>query len=89
MNEDRREQSESKISPLLEDQTVVTYVTVPPDGGWGWVIVAASFCINILTDGIMNTTGLFIGRIDESLKVSKASVALIGSLLAGCSLISG
>lgn len=89
MNEDRREQNESKISPLLEDQTVVTYVTVPPDGGWGWVIVAASFCINILTDGIMNTTGLFIGRIDESLKVSKASVALIGSLLAGCSLISG
>lgn len=79
----------SKNSPLLEEQTVVTYVTVPPDGGWGWVIVAASFFCNFCVDGIVYSAGVFVGRIDKSLNVSKASVALMGSLLAGFCLMSG
>lgn len=78
-----------EVAPLVEEQTVVTYVTVPPDGGWGWVIVFASFFCNFFVDGIVYSAGVFVGRIDESLHISKASVALMGSLLAGFCLMSG
>jgi len=76
-------------SPLLGEQTVVTYVTVPPDGGWGWVIVFASFWCNFFTDGLVYSSGVFLADISESLNVSKTSVTLMGSLLAGCYLMAG
>lgn len=76
-------------SPMLGEQTVVTYVTVPPDGGWGWVIVFASFWCNFFVDGIVYSSGVFLGDISESLHVSKASVALMGSLLSGFYLMAG
>ena len=28
-----------------------------PDGGWGWMIVAASFLENVIVDGIIFTSG--------------------------------
>src|SRR5690625_4523059 len=30
-----------------------------PDGGWGWMIVFASFVISFLTDGLTYTTSIF------------------------------
>lgn len=84
-----RSSSVDNITPLLEDQAVVTYVTLPPDGGWGWVVVAASFYCSFFGDGIINTAGLYIGRVDGDLGVSKTSVSLMGSLLSGFTLLSG
>lgn len=34
-------------------------VVVPLDGGWGWVVVAASFCCNTIVDGIVMSAGMF------------------------------
>lgn len=76
-------------SQLLGEQTVVTYVTVPPDGGWGWVIVFASFWCNFFTDGIVYSSGVFLGDISDALGVSNASVTLMGSLLSGFYLMAG
>uniref|UniRef100_A0A1B6DPH3 Major facilitator superfamily (MFS) profile domain-containing protein n=1 Tax=Clastoptera arizonana TaxID=38151 RepID=A0A1B6DPH3_9HEMI len=73
----------------LGDQTVTTYVTVPPDGGWGWVIVAASFCCNFFVDGIVYTSGVFLDHIAKEFNQEPASVAFVGSLLSGFYLIAG
>lgn len=62
---------------------------VPPDGGWGWVIVAASFMCNVVVDGIIFSFGAFLPKIGEHFTVSKASVAMVGSLQTGFYLITG
>lgn len=69
--------------------TVPTNVAVPPDGGWGWIVVIASFLCNLVVDGIIYSFGMFSTAIGQSVGASKAKVALIGSLLSGSYLIAG
>lgn len=69
--------------------TVPTNVAVPPDGGWGWVVVVASFLCNLVVDGIIYSFGMFMAAIGETFGESKAKVALIGSLLSGSYLVAG
>ncbi len=33
----------------------------PPDGGWGWVVCAASFVCNMILDGIAYSFGVLLG----------------------------
>lgn len=62
---------------------------VPPDGGWGWVIVFASFMSNMVVDGISYSFGIFLPEFLSSLGGDMTSGALVGSLLAGCYLLVG
>ncbi len=36
------------------------YVSVAPDGGYGWVVLAASFFISFILDGIMYSFGVIL-----------------------------
>ncbi|XP_048511572.1 monocarboxylate transporter 14 isoform X2 [Athalia rosae] len=72
-----------------EEQEVEVRMVVPPDGGWGWVIVAASFMSNLVVDGIIFSFGVFLVHVAEAFQVSKAKVALVGSLQTGFYLITG
>lgn len=69
--------------------TVPTHVAVPPDGGWGWVVVAASFCCNLVVDGIIYSFGMFLAEIAKTFGETKGRVSLVGSLLSGTYLIVG
>lgn len=60
-----------------------------PDGGYGWVIVAAAFVSNFIVDGIGNSFGAFFGAYQETFHASKAATSFIGSLLIGSYLLSG
>lgn len=73
----------------LPTATVPTHVAVPPDGGWGWVVVAASFCCNLIVDGTIYTFSMFLKEIAAEFHESEAKVSLIGSLLSGSYLITG
>ncbi|KAL1131599.1 hypothetical protein AAG570_011213 [Ranatra chinensis] len=73
----------------INNERVATYVVVPPDGGWGWVIVTASFLCNLVVDGIVFSFGVFLNEISQEFGVSKAQVTLAGSLLSGFYLIAG
>ena len=64
-------------------------MVVPPDGGWGWMVVAASFMCNLVVDGIIFSFGVFLERISSEFAVSKARVALVGSLQSGFYLMAG
>lgn len=64
-----------------------TGVVVPPDGGWGWVVVAGSFVCNMIVDGIIFSFGMLLTQIAGSFGATKAHVSLIGSLLSGVYLI--
>lgn len=61
----------------------------PPNGGYGWVVVFASFMCNLTVDGICYTFGLFLPHFIEYYHSSEAITALIGSLLSGCYMLMG
>ncbi|KAL4709462.1 hypothetical protein ACJJTC_019759 [Scirpophaga incertulas] len=64
-------------------------LVVPPDGGWGWVVVAASFMCNFLVDGIIFSGGMLKNSIKEEFQISEGEVAPVNSLLAGFYLLAG
>ncbi|XP_033228511.1 monocarboxylate transporter 10-like isoform X2 [Belonocnema kinseyi] len=72
-----------------EDEGIEVEMVVPPDGGWGWMIVAASFMCNLVVDGIIFSFGVFLEAISQQLEVSNAKVALVGSLQSGFYLMAG
>ena len=62
---------------------------VPPDGGWGWVIVAASFMCNAIVDGFIFSFGILLLLLINEFGQSKSKTAWIGSILSGFYLIAG
>lgn len=67
----------------------VELLPVPPDGGYGWIIVLAAFFSNLIVDGVCTSFTEFKGAYSEHFQSSDASTALIGSLLIGVYLLVG
>lgn len=61
----------------------------PPDGGWGWVIVFASFMVNLIADGITFSFGVIFVEFVKYFGEGKAKTAWIGSLFMAMPLLSG
>ncbi|RZC42356.1 uncharacterized protein BDFB_003190, partial [Asbolus verrucosus] len=55
----------------------------PPDGGYGWVVVFASFMCNMIVDGIAYTFGIFLTEMVDYYEETKGKTAWVGSLLSG------
>ncbi|CAD5217559.1 unnamed protein product [Bursaphelenchus okinawaensis] len=79
----------SNYPDLRNGETIADHLPVPPDGGYGWVVVAASFFNNLVVDGIANSFGPFMGAYEKEFKASKALTSFIGSLLIGSCLLCG
>lgn len=60
-----------------------------PDGGWGWVVVAASFLIATVADGLAFSYGLMHERFVIFFEASEAKTSFIGSLFISVPLIAG
>ncbi|XP_063362475.1 uncharacterized protein LOC134651333 isoform X1 [Cydia amplana] len=75
-------------SPSEESEPEAALV-VPPDGGWGWVIVFASFMCNVVVDGIIFCGGMLNDPIKKEFNASDGQVAPVQSLLAGFYLLAG
>ena len=92
--DDQESVAQPPIHPILidDDQFDEPHVLIQdpaPDGGYGWVIVFASFMCNLIVDGIAYTFGLFFGIFTIHFATSKSKVALCGALLNGCYLGAG
>ncbi|CAH1644759.1 unnamed protein product [Spodoptera littoralis] len=61
----------------------------PPDGGWGWMVVFASFMIHIVTDGMTYSFGVFYAEFLTYFDEGKGKTAWIVSILVGVTLSSG
>ena len=62
---------------------------LPPDGGYGWVVVFACFCCNGIVEGSVGSFGVFLPHFTEAFSSSRAKATIAGSLLIGGFLISG
>ncbi|XP_053697939.1 monocarboxylate transporter 12-like [Sabethes cyaneus] len=81
--------SANNIKLVKNAEPPTTSVIVPPDGGWGWVVMIASFLCNTVVDGIVFSAGMFQDPIRLDFGVGKAEVALVSSLLSGFYLLTG
>ncbi|XP_041364608.1 monocarboxylate transporter 12-like [Gigantopelta aegis] len=60
-----------------------------PDGGWGWVIVLASFVISVICDGCSFSFGVLFSELLDAFGESKSKTSWVGSLFLGMSLLLG
>lgn len=61
----------------------------PPDGGWGWMVVFASFIINLIADGVSLSFGVIFVELVEYFNESKSKTAWVGSLFLSIPLLTG
>jgi hypothetical protein len=61
----------------------------PPDGGYGWVIVAASFCANMIADGCCFSFGVFFAELIDVFGESRSKTAWVGSVFVSMPSICG
>jgi len=64
-------------------------LATPPDGGWGWVVVAASFLCNMVLDGIAYSYGILLNPLMKHYGEGKGLMSLVGSVLAGVIMLVG
>lgn len=71
---------------LQEEEEVLP---APPDGGYGWVIVFASFMCNMVVDGTAYSFGILMPELLKEYNSTKGKTALVGSLLPGTTMLVG
>ncbi len=54
---------------------MIDHLPTPPDGGYGWVIVAAAFVSNLIVDGIANSFGSFMAPYQRAFNSTKVCSA--------------
>lgn len=64
-------------------------VVIPPDGGWGWLVVAAAFTSFLVTEGIVYSFGVFLKNIADDLGCTRSQVSIIGAVKSSSVCFSG
>lgn len=80
---------EVRLKEELQTEEGGAPVPTPPDGGYGWVIVFASFICNTVGDGVAFAFGLVLPHLVEYYGESKGKTAWVGSILTGFQLGAG
>ncbi|RZB40363.1 MFS 1 domain containing protein [Asbolus verrucosus] len=72
--------------PLKQNEEIKEeFAVIPPDGGWGWIVLLCSFLCNLIVDGAIFTFGIFLESISKTFKVHPTTVGIGHSLLTGFS----
>jgi len=85
------EEEEADRVPELPTDVEIEQLTPPltPDGGWGWMVVVATFVSNLIVDGVAYTFGIIMPELIDFFGSSKGKTALVGSMISGVYLIVG
>lgn len=90
MNETKEINNQEAIEDQVEKNLEEAGVVPALDGGFGWVVVLASFLVNVVVDGIIFTVGDILLPIwVKEFRCSNASAALVISILSGSYLLVG
>ncbi|KAG5889296.1 hypothetical protein JTB14_031943 [Gonioctena quinquepunctata] len=81
--------SSSSSSSSSSSESIEISEAKPPDGGWGWVIVLASFVVNLIADGITFSFGVIFVEFLNYFGENRSTTAWVGSLFMAMPLLSG
>lgn len=79
----------SSSSSTVSGDASGSALPVPPDGGWGWVVVFASFMINFIADGVSLSFGILFVDFVDYFESSKAKTSWVGSIFLSMPLLAG
>merc|ERR1712128_263810 len=82
MKEKEKEKNEAGAALLNVEETKPDPYA-PPDGGWGWVVMIASFLCCLVLDGIAYVFGVFLTPLMKKYDVDNATMSGVGSVLSG------
>lgn len=69
-----------QVNQPVEEEDDDDYEMVPPDGGWGWLVLAGSMLVNILVPGTIKSFGVLFVEFLEAFKASPSAAAWIPAL---------
>ena len=79
----------SDTSSSSSSSSTASFSHVAPDGGWGWVIVFASFLVNMIADGVTFSVGVMFVDFQKEFAHSKFRTAGVIGLFHAIPLLSG
>ncbi|CAF4711404.1 unnamed protein product [Rotaria sp. Silwood1] len=65
------------------------YVTIPPDGGYGWIIAFAAMFCNLVCDGTLFAFGTMKNHLQKHFQCSDMLILMVGSVPCGVYLLVG
>lgn len=74
---------------LVREREPIAWVPDTPDGGWGWVVVFATFMVHVIADGIVYSFGIMIVEFLAEFGESRGLTSWIISILTGLTLGAG
>ncbi|XP_050393606.1 monocarboxylate transporter 12-B isoform X1 [Patella vulgata] len=85
----RHPTSESDSTDSSSSESSTISLPPPPDGGYGWLIVVASFLISLICDGCAFSFGVLYTELLDEFGESKSKTSWIGSLFMSVPMILG
>lgn len=64
----------------VEATEIAAQISIPEEGGWGWVVVASSFFVIFILDGVFFTFGSIFHDMADDIGEDESLVALINSI---------
>ncbi|CAH1135667.1 unnamed protein product [Ceutorhynchus assimilis] len=83
------EETSSSSSSSSSSESLEIAEARPPDGGWGWMVVGASFFVNLIADGITFSFGVIFVEFLNYFGENRGTTAWVGGLFMAMPLLSG
>lgn len=81
--------NKSTNKPASAEASNKNLVVIPPDGGWGWVVVLAAFTSYFMAEGVICSFGIFMSEMSAAFNCNVSQVSLIGAIMTGSFCLSG
>ncbi|XP_026842906.1 uncharacterized protein LOC6590730 [Drosophila persimilis] len=85
----KRKESLGLAAGTLHAGYVFIYMVIPPDGGYGWVVLVLSFLAQLIVDGIVFSIGILLPFMAKEFGADNSRIVLVASIQIGCYFLGG